>query len=99
MVKRVTFSKEFKIEAVRILDLGKKSAVGLALEPCQRRNQLCKWKEQRSKKTEAPFRGPRRKSLSEESEVARLVPGDGVLACSLSASPRVSRPSCLTRAS
>ena len=81
MVKRVTFSKEFKIEAVRLLDLGR------------RRNQLYKWKEQLSKKTEAAFRGPGRKSLSEESEVARLVPGDGVLACSLSASPRVSRPS------
>ena len=46
MGKRVTFSKEFKIEAVRLLDLGKKSAVELALELGVRRNQLYKWKEQ-----------------------------------------------------
>ncbi len=72
MGKRVTFSKEFKIEAVRLLDLGKKSAVELALELGVRRNQLYKWKEQLSKKQEAAFRGPGRKSLSEESEVARL---------------------------
>jgi transposase-like protein len=72
MGKRVTFSKEFKIEAVRLLDLGKKSAVELALELGVRRNQLYKWKEQLSKKKEAAFRGPGRKSLSEESEVARL---------------------------
>jgi transposase len=72
MGKRVTFSKEFKIEAVRLLDLGKKSAVELALELGVRRNQLYKWKEQLSEKKEAAFRGPGRKSLSEESEVARL---------------------------
>ncbi|MFO0475648.1 MAG: transposase, partial [Alphaproteobacteria bacterium] len=61
-----------KIEAVRLLDLGKKSAVELALELGVRRNQLYKWKEQLSQKKEAAFRGPGRKSLSEESEVARL---------------------------
>ncbi|MFO0448463.1 MAG: transposase, partial [Pseudomonadota bacterium] len=55
---RVTFSKECKIEAVRLLDLGKKSAVELALELGVRRNQLYKWKEQLSQKKEAAFRGP-----------------------------------------
>ncbi len=50
MGKRVTFSKEFKIEAVRLLDIGKKSAVELALELGVRRNQLYKWKEQLSEK-------------------------------------------------
>jgi transposase-like protein len=44
MRKRVTFSKEFKLEAVRLLDLGKKSAVELALELGVRRNQLYKRK-------------------------------------------------------
>lgn len=72
MRKRVTFSKEFKLEAVRLLDLGKKSAVELALELGVRRNQLYKWKEQLGRKKDAAFRGPGRKSLSEESEVARL---------------------------
>ncbi|MEQ1756038.1 MAG: transposase [Micropepsaceae bacterium] len=72
MGKRVTFSKEFKIEAVRLLDLGKKSAVELALELGVRRNQLYKWKEQLGRKKEAAFRGPGRRPASEESEVARL---------------------------
>ena len=61
MGKRVTFSKEFKIEAVSPLDLGKKFALELALELSVRRNQLQKWKEQLSKKKEAAFRGPGRK--------------------------------------
>ena len=72
MSKRMTFSKEFKIEAVRLLDLGKKSAVELALELGVRRNQLYKWKEQLGRKKDAAFRGPGRKPASEESEVARL---------------------------
>ena len=72
MRKRVTFSKEFKIEAVRLLDLGKKSAVELALELGVRRNQLYKWKEQLGRKKDAAFRGPGRKPASEENEVARL---------------------------
>lgn len=72
MGKRVTFSKEFKIEAVRLLDLGKKSAVELALELGVRRNQLYKWKEQLGRKKDAAFRGPGRRPASEESEVARL---------------------------
>ena len=72
MGKRQRFSKEFKLEAVRLLDSGKKSAVELALELGVRRNQLYKWKEQLSVKKEAAFRGPGRKPASEESEVARL---------------------------
>ena len=72
MRKRVTFSKEFKIEAVRLLDLGKKSAVELALELGVRRNQLYKWKEQLGRKKDAAFRGPGRNPASEDSEVARL---------------------------
>ena len=72
MGKRQTFSKAFKTEAVRLLESGKKSAVELALELGVRRNQLYKWKEQLSAKKEVAFRGPGRKSASEESEVARL---------------------------
>jgi transposase len=72
MGRRVRFSKEFKLEAVRLLDLGQKSAVQLALELGVRRNQLYKWKEQLSGKGEAAFRGPGRKPASQESEVSRL---------------------------
>jgi transposase len=73
MGKRVRFSKEFKLEAVRLLDLGKKPAVELALELGIRRNQLYKWKEQLSGQgKEAAFRGPGRKPGVQESEVVRL---------------------------
>jgi transposase len=72
MGKRQRFSKEFKLEAVRLLDAGAKSAVELALELGVRRNQLYKWKEQLGAKKEAAFRGPGRKPASEESEVSRL---------------------------
>jgi transposase len=73
MGKRVRFSKDFKLEAVRLLDLGQKSAAQLALELGVRRNQLYKWKEQLSGKgKDAVFRGPGRKAAAQESEVVRL---------------------------
>jgi transposase len=72
MGRRVRFSKEFKLEAVRLLELGQKSAVQLALELGVRRNQLYKWKEQLGSKGEKAFRGPGRKPVAEESEVSRL---------------------------
>lgn len=72
MGRRQLFSKEFKLEAVRLLDQGKKPAAQLALELGVRRNQLYKWKEQLSGKGESAFRGPGRKPASQEGEVARL---------------------------
>ena len=41
--KRVRHSKEFKLEAVRLLEHGQKPATQLALELGIRRNQLYKW--------------------------------------------------------
>ena len=72
MGTRQRFSQEFKLEAVRLLDLGQKPAAQLALELGMRRNQLYKWKEQVSGKGAAAFRGPGRKPADQESEVARL---------------------------
>ena len=72
MGTRQRFSKDFKLEAVRLLDLGQKSAAQLALELGVRRNQLYKWKEQLSGKGDAAFHGPGRKPADQESEVARL---------------------------
>lgn len=43
MQKRKTFSREFKLEAVRLLDQGDKSAAELARELGIKRNQLYKW--------------------------------------------------------
>lgn len=71
--KRVRFTKEFKLEAVRLLELGQKTATQLALELGVRRNQLHKWQAQlRAKGTEQAFRGPGAKPLAEYSEVERL---------------------------
>jgi len=73
MATRRTYSKAFKIEAVRLLGLGEKPAAQLALELGIRRNQLYKWRDQLAGKGEdAAFRGPGRKPASDEGEVARL---------------------------
>ncbi len=45
MGTRQRFRKDFKLEAVRLLELGHKPAAQLALELGVRRNQLYKWKE------------------------------------------------------
>jgi transposase len=69
---RQRFNKEFKLEAVRLLELGQKSPTQLALELGVRRNQLYKWKEQLAGKGDGAFRGPGRKPAASEGEVARL---------------------------
>jgi transposase len=70
--KRVRFSKEFKLEAVRLLRLGEKPAARLAAELGVARNQLYKWQAQLDKAGEAAFGGPGRKSVPDRSEVERL---------------------------
>lgn len=42
--ERQTFSREFKLEAVRLMEEGKKPPAELARELGIRRNQLYKWK-------------------------------------------------------
>lgn len=71
--QRTRFTKEFKLEAVRLLELGQKPATQLALELGIARNQLHKWQEQLKKSgTERAFRGPGRRPLDEQSEIERL---------------------------
>lgn len=71
--KRTRFSKAFKLEAVRLLELGEKPATQLATELGIRRNMLHKWQAQlRGKGTEQAFRGPGAKPFSALSEVERL---------------------------
>ena len=72
MQKRKTFSKEFKIEAVRLIEQGDKSASDLSVELGVRRNQLYKWQEELRKHGESAFRGRGRRPDSELDEVARL---------------------------
>ena len=72
MTQRKTFSKEFKLEAVRLLESGEQDAVALARELGVRRNQLYKWQQElRSKGAEA-FKGPGRKAADAEDELTRL---------------------------
>jgi transposase len=74
MNKRKPFTREFKIEAVRLLEEGKKPAAELARELGLRRNQLYKWKEATEKHGGAVFPGHGRRAASgpEAEEIARL---------------------------
>lgn len=71
--KRVRFSKEFKLEAVRLLQSGNKPATQLAAQLGVPRNQLYKWQAQLNKTSpEVAFGGPGRKPLEERAEIERL---------------------------
>lgn len=72
MQKRKTFTKEFKLEAVRLLEKGNKPAADLARELGVRRNQLYKWQEQLSVKGETAFPGKGRRTANKDNEIARL---------------------------
>lgn len=72
MIKRQRFTKEFKLEAVRLLEQGDKPISELALDLGVRRNQLYKWQEALRKSGEQAFRGPGRKPLDQSDEVTRL---------------------------
>ncbi len=71
--QRTRFSKEFKLEAVRLLELGQKPATQLALELGVARNKLYQWRDQLKRAgADRAFRGSGRKPLSEQSEIERL---------------------------
>ena len=70
--RRRRYTKEFKLEAVRLLERGQKRATDLALELGIRRNQLYKWQRELRGKGEGAFRGRGRRSLKEQSEIERL---------------------------
>ena len=70
--QRRGYSREFKLEAVRLLELGQKPAAELALELGIRRNQLYKWQRDLRGKGDRAFRGPGRTPRRDLSEVERL---------------------------
>jgi len=74
MRRRQAFSREFKLEAIRLLEEGKKPAADIARELGIKRNQLYKWKEQRDKQGVAVFPGSGKCSNrgSDSEEIARL---------------------------
>lgn len=71
MKQRQTFSKEFKREAVRLLETSNKPATELALELGVRRNQIYKWQEQLRAKGKDAFPGKGKRSEKDD-EIARL---------------------------
>jgi len=74
MKKRKRFTSEFKLEAVRLLEEGRKPASDLARELGIRRNLLYKWKEALDQKGNDAFpgSGKRTESKTQASEIARL---------------------------
>lgn len=72
MRKRKSYTREFKLEAVRLLEQGDRPAADVARELGIKRNQLYKWKEQLSGKGEAAFPGQGRPAGDKETEIARL---------------------------
>lgn len=72
--QRQSFSREFKLEAVRLVEEGKKPPAELARELGLRRNQLYKWKEKTDKHGVSAFPGAGRRlaASTEAEENARL---------------------------
>ena len=67
-----TYTKEFKLEALRLMEQSDRPASAIAMELGIRRNQLYKWKEQMDKKGDvAPPKKGRPKKVN-ESETAKL---------------------------
>lgn len=71
MQKRKKFTKEFKLEALRLMKESGKPAADVARELGIRRNQLYKWQEKFSASGEEAFPGHGRRPAKED-EVARL---------------------------
>ncbi len=67
-----TYSKEFKLEAIRLMNETDRPASQIAMELGIRRNQLYKWKEQMAKKGDVPSAKRGRPKKVDESEVSKL---------------------------
>ncbi len=72
MAKYQHYSKEFKQEAVRLLEQADQPSSEIALQLGIRRNQLYKWQKELQEKGETAFKGPGRRPTHEEAEVNRL---------------------------
>ena len=72
MTKRKTFSKEFKLEAVRLLEQAERPPTEIAIDLGIRRNQLYKWQAQLKAKGNDAFSGTGRKPSNQGDELTRL---------------------------
>lgn len=67
-----TYTKEFKLEALRLMEDSERPASEIATKLGIRRNQLYKWKEQMNKKGEVPSAKKGRPKKEDQSELATL---------------------------
>lgn len=72
MKKRGRYPKEFKIEAVRILNEGKKRASEIAMELGIKRTLLYRWKDQFESKGDKAFQGSGKPKTEQLSDLSRL---------------------------
>ena len=73
MKKRGPYTREFKLEAVRLLRQGEQPAAQLAMALGVKRTLLYRWRDEAAAQGEAAFRStPGRKPSAQASEVARL---------------------------
>ena len=66
------YTKEFKLEALRLMETSERSSADIAVELGIRRNQLYKWKEQLSEQGTQAFKGRGRPTLEDQNETSRL---------------------------
>ena len=67
-----TFTREFKVEAVRMMRESDRSASEVARELGVRRNQLYKWENQLEAKGSAAFKGAGRHKKEDQSDLVTL---------------------------
>jgi len=68
-----SYTKEFKLEAIRLMDESGRPPAEIAMQLGIRRNQLYKWKEQLARSGETAFSGKRGRPTKEnQSELATL---------------------------
>ena len=70
--KRKTYTKEFKLEAVRLMNSVDRPASSIAMGLGVRRNQLYKWQEELNAKGESAFGGSGRPKGAPSDELKRL---------------------------
>ena len=69
---RNTYTREFKQEAVRLMETTDRPTSQIAVELGVRRNQLYKWKEQLARKSDKTFVGSGRPKSEDQSELTSL---------------------------
>ena len=67
-----TYTKEFKLEAIRLMAESDRPASEIAMSLGIRRNQLYKWKEQMTKKGDVPSAKKGRPKKEDQSESTKL---------------------------